>query len=241
MHIQVYSDVQAISQATADRIVQAIRETLETKSICTIALSGGSTPNMLHRLLAAEPYSTQIDWSRLHLFWGDERVVPFTDERNNARMAFETLLNHVPVPPDQIHVMRTDIPASDSAIAYEQILRQYFPEGAPSFDILLLGMGDDGHTLSLFPGLSVVQEQKNWVSSFWLEAQKMERITITAPLALMASRVFFLTAGKNKADAFRQVIQGEWNPNVYPAQLFRKAQGEVYWFIDQDLHRSAAL
>jgi 6-phosphogluconolactonase len=241
MQIQVYADVPAISRAAANRLVQVIRETLETKSICTIALSGGSTPNMLHRLLAAEPYSTQIDWSRLHLFWGDERVVPFTDERNNARMAYETLLNHVPVPPDQIHVMRTDMPASDSAIAYEQILRQYFQEGEPSFDILLLGMGDDGHTLSLFPGLAVVQEQQHWVSSFWLEAQQMERITVTAPLALLASKVFFLTAGKNKAEAFKEVIQGEWNPALYPAQLFRKAKGEVYWYIDQELQRAAAL
>ncbi|WP_431212574.1 6-phosphogluconolactonase [Puia sp. P3] len=131
----------------------------EKRDRFTIALSGGSTPRALHKLLAAAPYKDQIDWSKMHIFWGDERAVPFEDDRNNAKMAYETLLNFVTVPASQIHVMRTDIGPDESAAEYEKILHQYFdsiPGAATlpnSFDLVLLGMGDDGHTLSL-PGIA---------------------------------------------------------------------------------------
>lgn len=233
MQIQVYPDVQAISEAAARMITRAIEETLQEQELFTLVLSGGSTPKLLHGLLAQEPFRSKIDWSRVHLFWGDERCVPFEDERNNARMAFDTLISKVPVPPTQIHIMRTDIPAAESAAAYEDMLHTYFKEDGFSFDLLLLGMGDDGHTLSLFPGTEVVQEQQRWVSAFWLEAQQMERITLTAPLALRARQVFFLTAGAGKAKAFKEVIEGVWNPDQYPSQWFRKAKGEVYWLVDR--------
>src|SRR5580692_9638880 len=168
MHIQVYKDAEELSSEVAAWIAGCIAGTLKEKDRFTIALSGGSTPERLHKILAASPYKEQIDWSKLHIFWGDERAVPFDDDRNNAKMAFDTLLNFVPVPAAQIHVMRTDIPAEESAREYEKILHQYFDNTPYSFDLVLLGMGDDGHTLSLFPGMPIVHEEKAWAKSFWL-------------------------------------------------------------------------
>src|SRR5882757_8812380 len=178
MQLHVYKDGEELSFAVAKWIAGKITETLQKKDRFTIALSGGSTPQRLHKILAASPYKEQIDWSRLHIFWGDERAVPFEDSRNNAKMAYDTLLNFVPVPPAQIHVMRTDIPPEQSAAEYEKILHQYFDRTATSFDLVLLGMGDDGHTLSLFPGMPIVHEEKAWAKAFWLQAQDMSRITL---------------------------------------------------------------
>src|ERR1700755_805579 len=147
MQLHVYKDAQELSDAVAKWIADLIGETLKKKDRFTIALSGGSTPQRLHKILAASPYKEQIDWSRLHIFWGDERAVPFDDSRNNAKMAYDTLLNFVPVPAAQIHVMRTDISPEQSASEYEKLLHQYFDNTPFSFDLVLLGMGDDGHTL----------------------------------------------------------------------------------------------
>lgn len=151
MQLQVYTDAEVLSEEVAQWIAETIRETLQTQGRFTIALSGGSTPQRLHKILAASPLKEQIDWSKLHIFWGDERAVPFEDSRNNAKMAYDTLLNFVPVPASQIHVMRTDIGPEESAAEYEKILHAYFDNQSLSFDLVLLGMGDDGHTLSLFP------------------------------------------------------------------------------------------
>src|ERR1700730_18537491 len=152
MQLHVYKDAEELSHEVAGWIAGCIADTLKEKDRFSIALSGGSTPQRLHKILSASPYREQIDWSKLHIFWGDERAVPFEDSRNNAKMAYDTLLNFVPVPPAQIHVMRTDIDPEASAAAYEKILHQYFDNTPFSFDLVLLGMGDDGHTLSLFPG-----------------------------------------------------------------------------------------
>ncbi|HOA37402.1 MAG TPA: 6-phosphogluconolactonase, partial [Flavihumibacter sp.] len=159
--IHICSNAEAVAQTAASFTANRIRSVLQTQNRFCIALSGGSTPKRLHELLAAPPFREQIDWSKLHIFWGDERYVPLDDTRNNARMAYDTLLNHVPVPEDQIHLMQTDYPdPAESAHAYERILHRYFDGQPHSFDLLLLGMGDDGHTLSLFPGTEVVHEMK---------------------------------------------------------------------------------
>jgi 6-phosphogluconolactonase len=206
--------------------------TLKTQSRYTIALSGGSTPVRLHQLLASSPYKDQIDWSKLHVFWGDERAVPFNDDRNNAKMAYETLLNFVPVPADQVHVMRTDIDPKASAAEYEKILHQYFDQTATSFDLVLLGMGDDGHTLSLFPGMPVIHEEKLWATAFWLQAQDMFRITLTRTIVNRSACVVFLTAGAKKAHALKEVLKGAPNPDLYPSQVI-KPVGELHWFVDE--------
>jgi 6-phosphogluconolactonase len=232
MELHLYKDGEALSQGAAKWIAELIAATLKTSDRFTIALSGGSTPKRLHQILAASPYKEQIDWSKLHVFWGDERAVPFEDERNNAKMAYDTLLDFVPVPPAQIHVMRTDIPPEESASEYEKLLHQYFDKTPFSFDLVLLGMGDDGHTLSLFPGMPIVHEEKAWAKSFWLQAQNMSRITITKTITNRSAAVAFLTAGPAKAHALKEVLEGAYNPDKYPSQEI-KPSGELHWFVDE--------
>jgi 6-phosphogluconolactonase len=250
MELQIYSDAQQLSEAAAKWIAGLIAETLKVRDRFTIALSGGSTPKLLHKILAAPPYKDQIDWSKMHIFWGDERAVPFEDDRNNAKMAYDTLLNFVPVPPSQIHVMRTDIGPEESAIEYEKILHQYFDAtpgasaaatgvtGTPatlpnSFDLVLLGMGDDGHTLSLFPGTAIVHEEKAWAKAFFLPAQDMYRITLTKTIVNRSAHIAFLTTGTGKAHALKEVLKGAYNPDLYPSQEIKPVNGELHWFVDE--------
>ncbi len=218
----------------ANWLVANIKQTLSQQSRCTIALSGGSTPTDLFKLLASDAYKTQIDWGKLHIFWGDERDVPFTDDRNNAKQAFDVLLSHVPIPASQIHVMDTSIDAATSAKNYEHLLHQYFDNEPHSFDIVMLGMGDDGHTLSLFPGTEVVNEEVKWATAFYLTAQQMNRITITAPITNKAAAVCFLVAGKSKAPALKEVLQGNYQPNIYPSQRIKPLNGNLHWFVDKE-------
>jgi 6-phosphogluconolactonase len=232
MELHRYEDGEALSQAAAKWIAERIAATLQKADRFTIALSGGSTPKRLHQILAASPYKELVDWSRLHVFWGDERAVPFEDDRNNAKMAYDTLLNFVPVPAAQIHVMRTDIPPEQSAAEYEKLLHQYFDKTHHSFDLVLLGMGDDGHTLSLFPGMPIVHEEKAWAKSFWLPAQDMSRITLTKTITNQSAAVAFLTAGAAKAHALKAVLEGAYNPDNYPSQEI-KPSGELHWFVDK--------
>lgn len=232
MELHVYKDGEALSQAAARWIADRIAATLKEAQRFTIALSGGSTPKRLHQILAQSPYKEEIDWSKLHVFWGDERAVPFEDDRNNAKMAYDTLLNFVPVPATQIHVMRTDITPEESASEYEKLLHQYFDKTPFSFDLVLLGMGDDGHTLSLFPGMPIVHEEKAWAKSFWLPAQDMSRITITKTITNKSAAVAFLTAGAAKAHALKEVLEGAYNPDKYPSQEI-KPIGELHWFVDE--------
>jgi 6-phosphogluconolactonase len=254
MQLHVYKDADELSHSVADWITAVIGETLKDKDRFTIALSGGSTPKALHKILASPPHKDQIDWSRLHVFWGDERDVPFEDERNNAKMAYDTLLNYVPVPASQVHIMKTDLDPDASAAEYEKILHQYFdavPGAATSssgaagnhggsrellpasFDLVLLGMGDDGHTLSLFPGTEVVHEETAWVKAFYLKSQDMYRITLTRPIVNRSSRVAFLTAGAAKAHALQEVLMGSYNPDLYPSQTIKPQKGELHWFVDE--------
>jgi 6-phosphogluconolactonase len=231
MELHKYKDGEALSVAAAKWVADRITDTLRTKDRFTIALSGGSTPKRLHELLAQAPYKETLDWSRLHVFWGDERAVPFEDSRNNAKMAYDTLLDFVPVPAAQIHVMRTDISPEQSAAEYEKILHDYFDKTPYSFDLVLLGMGDDGHTLSLFPGMEIVHEEKAWAKSFWLQAQNMSRITLTKTIVNKSACVAFLTAGTAKAHALNEVLRGVYNPDLYPSQEIKPA-GELHWFVD---------
>ena len=237
MELQIYKDNDELSVEVAKWIINYIRETLREQDRFTLVLSGGGTPQKLNMLLAADPYKNEIDWSKLHIFWGDERFVPYTDERNNAKMAFDTLLDHVPVPPTQIHRMKTEnIIPEVAAGEYELILHQYFPASVPvrtSFDLVLLGMGDDGHTLSLFPGTHVMHEEFKWATSLFLPQQQMFRVTLTPPIVNRAARIAFLVTGPGKASALQQVIEGDFNPDKYPSQMIKPMPGEVYWFVDK--------
>src|SRR6266487_4263090 len=254
MALHIFKNTDELSKAVADWIVDHINKTLQQKDRFALVLSGGSTPKKLHELLSSDNYKNKIDWGKLHIFWGDERFVPFNDESNNAKMGFDTLLNHVPVPKEQIHVMQSEnITPQESAKAYQEILKQYFQSAVGSnkltviqndkpqttnhklqtFDLVLLGMGDDGHTLSLFPGKTeVIHETKKWCTSLWLESQNMYRITLTHPVVNSAAAVAFLVTGSGKAKALQEVLKGNYNPDLYPSQIIKPVNGELHWFMD---------
>ncbi|GAA4398783.1 6-phosphogluconolactonase [Nibrella viscosa] len=233
MKLHTYKDLSTLSHAVAEWLVSYVEEVLQRQDRFTIALSGGSTPQKLFALLATEPYRNRIAWNQLHVFWGDERYVPVADERNNARMASEALLNHVSIPPSQIHSWRTDIAPDASAAEYDLLLHQYFDSQQTTFDLVLLGMGDDGHTLSLFPGTDVVFEDKAWTAAYYLKAQDMYRLTLTAPVVNRAACVAFLVTGNGKADVLKEVLQGDYQPAVYPSQRVKPVSGELIWFVDE--------
>lgn len=223
-----------LSEKFAEWLVDYVAEVLKKQDRFTIALSGGSTPKKLYQLLASEKYKNKIDWSKLHFFWGDERFVPFDDERNNAKMAYEELLDHVPVDKKNIHVMETVGPEpEESAIEYEKLLHDYFDNKASTFDLVILGLGNDAHTLSLFPGYEVVAETKKWVSALYLKEQQMYRITLTAAVVNKAARVAFLVSGGDKAAALYHVLASEHEPYLYPSQAIQPFNGELYWFYDE--------
>lgn len=233
MEIKVLKDLSEISRAAADTFVEAAQQAIREKGQFTVALTGGSSPLELHKMLAQEPYSGQVDWGKCFVFWGDERWVPLDDERSNARMAFETLLNHVPVPKEQIFPMWSeDKSPQEYAAEYEKQLQLVLGEKGV-FDLIFLGMGDDGHTASLFPGTEVLNEKAAWVKAYYLDPQQMYRITLTAPLINLAKKIVFLVNGEKKAPALREVLEGERNPQQYPAQLIRSKEGNPTWLVDK--------
>lgn len=234
MELSISKDITALSRAFADWLVQYQHDVLTKQSRFTIALSGGSTPKILHELLTEEPYRSNIQWDKWHIFWGDERFVPFNDDRNNAKMAFDTLLDKVPVRQEHIHVIPTEnITPEASAAHYEAILHSYFDGQTTGLDLIILGMGDDGHTLSLFPGLPIVHENSAWASSLWLEAQDMYRVTLTQAAANHAAKVAFLAAGEKKKDVLKAVLQGPYWPDTYPSQTIKPFPGDLLWFVDE--------
>lgn len=232
--LYIAEDTEALARHAAGWLADYIQEVLLKRNRFTIALSGGGTPKKLYRWLASATFKNKIDWKQLHVFWGDERFVPFTDDSNNAKMAFDELLSQVPVPENQVHVMQTDIDPDLSAAAYEHLLHRYFDKQLYTFDLVLLGLGDNSHTLSLFPGYdNIVFEKESWVKAFWLEEQGMYRITLTSPVVNNAGRIAFLVSGSEKSAALQHVISGRYDPARYPAQVIRPLNGELYWFVDK--------
>ena len=233
--VKKFDDLTRLNEEAAQLFIETAREAIDKNGRFTVALTGGSSPIGLYRLLASEPYRKQVQWENVFVFWGDERWVPLTDDLSNAKMAFETLLMHVPVPEEQIFPMRAEgISPDDFAHSYEQILRNHLqPSGC--FDLVLLGMGGDGHTASWFPYTGVLKEYDKWVAAYFLEAQDMYRITLTIPVVNRAAKVAVITYGPSKAEALYEVLHGERNIEKYPAQLIdRGEQGRVTWFVDEE-------
>ena len=249
MQYHIAKNIDELSITVANAMVEYIQTILQKQDRFSLVLSGGSTPKKLHQVLSSAAYINKIDWTKVHIFFGDERFVPFADDRNNAKMAFDTLLNLVAVNPSNIHIMPTEnISPEESANAYEQILHTYFNtsglshgssltenNSGNSFDLVLLGMGDDGHTLSLFPGQhEIIFETAKWCKALWLQSQNMFRITLTHALVNKAATIFFLVSGKGKAIVLNQVINGIYKPEVYPSQIIQPNNGELHWFLDRE-------
>lgn len=227
--LEVFKDKEILSDEAARFFVTKAAEAIEARGKFTVALTGGSSPSIMHKLLKTT-YKDQIDWSKVFVFWCDERWVPIADERSNAGTAFDEFLNDLDIPASQIFPMYKDgFTAVDYAAEYESIMGTVLEEGA-IFDLIFLGMGDDGHTASLFPGQAVIHETEKKVDAFFLEAQDMYRITLTAPVLNKAREVAFLVFGEKKAPALFEVLKGEANVDLYPSQIIKK---EAVWFVDE--------
>ncbi len=223
--------------AAAKEVVQAVRDCRNAGRECRVALAGGSTPQGLYRLLTGDPYRTQISWDHLRVFWGDERTVAPDHQESNYRMAKEALLSHVPIPSNQVFRIEGEVPAGEAAARYETVLREQFNLASgevPRFDLILLGMGPDGHTASLFPGTSAVTESKELVSAPWVEKLQTYRVTLTPPVLNAAKHVVFLVSGVDKATALQVVLEGPADPARYPAQVVNPTAGHLVWLVHQD-------
>jgi len=234
--VLVVSDLSAAAAAAAERIARRCEQAATSRGECAIALSGGETPRALYARLASDPFRRRIPWLRLRVFWGDERGVPPDDPRSNYRMARETLLDAVPVPDDRIHRMPAERPDREAAAeAYAALLRAHLPQtadGWPRFDLVLLGLGDDAHTASLFPHSPALRETRRAVLAVEAPHLRMTRMTLTPPVLNHARDIIFLVAGPQKAQAVRAVLEGPRQPDAVPAQAIRPVDGALVWIVD---------
>jgi 6-phosphogluconolactonase len=237
--LEIFHDPETLIRAAAEKMIRLGAAAAEKNGMFTVALSGGSTPRPLYTRLATERFAGAIDWSRVHLFWGDERCVPPDDPRSNYRMVRESLLDAVALPPENLHRIHGEEDPTVAAAAYERELRAFFgskgAEGPPraGFDLVLLGLGGDGHTASLFPGMPAVKEQRRWVMAQFMETLSMWRITLTPPVINAAKDVIFLVSGAEKARRLRDVLEGPLQPEILPAQMIKPAQGRPLWLVDE--------
>jgi len=233
MKLHIFKNKEEMSDHLAQWICDVITESLKTQEFFSLVLSGGETPKLLFRKLASTKFKEQINWKRIHIFWADERVVPFTDDRNNAKIAHDLLISHVDIPSEQVHIMRTDIEPNFSVDQYRKLLHTYFDHTPQSFDLVLLGMGDDGHTLSLFPDSPLIEEHIHWVNAVFVKKQEMYRITLMPLLVNKASKIAFMVDGANKATVLQEVLEGEYMPTKLPSQMIKAPDGELHWFLDE--------
>jgi 6-phosphogluconolactonase len=233
--VEIFSDRDALIRAEAERIVKLLRNAIAARGRCVLSLSGGATPKPLYQLLATPPYAGRIDWSRVHLFWGDERCVPPDHPESNYRMTREALLDRVTIPSMNVHRIRGEDDPEQAAAAYERLLRQTFgPQDPParSFDVVLLGMGPDGHTASMFPGTAAPTETQRWAMAVHLERpREMWRVTLTTVVLNAAADVTFLVAGADKAPRLREVLEARGERSL-PVQRIQPAQGTLHWMVD---------
>jgi 6-phosphogluconolactonase len=231
--IQIYNTTEEINTAAADLFTAAAQDAIAKRGKFTAVLTGGSSPVGIYKLLASDAYKNKIDWSKVYIFWGDERWVSLNDDLSNAKMSYAALLSHVPIPSENIFEMYKDgVTPEDYAVTYEQSIRKILGEEG-KFDFIFLGMGDDGHTASLFPREAVLNEQNKWVDAYFLAPQNMYRITLTAPLINKAEKIIVVTFGEKKAHALKEVTKGEYNPSLYPTQLIKPVSGELVFLVDK--------
>lgn len=205
---------------------------LKKKERYSFVLSGGSTPKKLYHILA-DDFKDKVDWQRVDFFWGDERYVPFDDDRNNGKMAYSSLLTPLGIPEKNIYRIPVSPTPENAAKQYEEILKKYLTnESDQRFDLALQGMGADGHTLSVFPGSVLLNNQTDWVQSVYNSGDQLQRITMLPHLVSHSANIIFMVSGKEKADTLKAVIGGEYNPSLYPSQLFRN-NDNVMWFLDE--------
>ena len=235
--IRILPDGAAIARRAAQEFVQAAASAVRERGSFNVVLSGGSTPKALYRLLVNDPaLRSQVPWDKIRLFFGDERHVPPDHPDSNFRMATEAMISKSPLKPEQVTRIKGDYPDADrAALEYEKDLREYFKlkDGEyPRFDLVLAGMGNEGHTLSLFPGTKALHADTRIVVRNWVGKLCTERITLTAPAASNAARIIFMVTGADKALALKGVLEGPYEPEQLPAQLLQPKNGKLLWLVD---------
>jgi 6-phosphogluconolactonase len=232
LNLHVCDDAEEVARRVAARFAEVARESVRERGSFSVALAGGSTPRGVYELLASDPWRDEDFWPKTHVFFGDERAVPPDHADSNYRMVSETLLARLPIPPQNIHRMRGEGDATANASLYEDELRSFFGEVEwPRFDLVMLGMGEDGHTASLFPSTRALRESGAWASANWVDKLHAWRITLTAKAINHARHVLFVVTGAAKAEALAGVLEGRGEPEQLPARFIQPA-GTLEWFID---------
>lgn len=230
--IYVFDNTDSLLISLADMIVAKAGEAIRTRGRFSFVLSGGSSPKKLFELLASNSYRSKLEWNSIYFFFGDERNVPATHSDSNYLMAKKALFEPLVIREVQVFRMLTELGAAEAAADYERKLNSFFGGTRTDFDLVLLGLGDDAHTASLFPGTPVLHENQKLVASCFVPKVNMDRITLTAPCINQARAVAFLVFGASKAEAIRQIVEGERDFEKYPAQLIAPS-GELLWYIDK--------
>jgi 6-phosphogluconolactonase len=235
-NIKILPDATALFHAAANEFIRCAHESILNHGRFSVALSGGSTPRGVYSLLAQRP--NDLPWNKIFVFFGDERNVPPDHPDSNYRMAYEALLSKAPIPAANVFRVRAEWDAKQAAQEYEDQLRSFFalkPDKFPRFDLIMLGLGDDGHTASLFPGSAALNETSRLVVANWVEKFKQYRITLTYPVINHAAEIMFLVSGAGKAQILKNVLSGEGEK--YPVQGVRPENGVLLWLVDQDSAR----
>ena len=232
--IRVFKDAEEVARAAAICFVDIAVGSISARGRFSVALAGGSTPRRAYELLASEEHRDRIAWSKVHIFFGDERCVPPTHADSNYRMADEAMISLLPIPSQNVHRMVGEGDAIANASLYEDDLQTFF-DGAPwpGFDLVLLGMGDDGHTASLFPGTRALSERTAWVVANWVEKLSTYRITLTPPAINHAANIIFLVSGVGKDERLPEVLRGARDPQRLPSQLIQPVAGTLLWLVDK--------
>lgn len=233
--VRVFPDVVALNIAGAGEFARAARDAVAARGRFAVALAGGSTPRTVYLQLAAEDHSdaNRLPWDRIHVFFGDERCVPPDHPESNFRMASESLLTRVPIPPGNVHRLRGEEDPARAAAAAEQELREFFGAGLPRFDLVLLGLGADGHTASLFPNTEALRETSRSVVANWAPKLNAHRLTLTFPALNEAAEVNFLVTGTEKARVLGEVLRPAQEAQAHPARSVRPTHGRLLWLVDE--------
>jgi len=233
----IADDLESLCEQAAEFVVRCITDRASVESRVPVVLSGGTTPKGVYEQLAGENFKRRVPWNRMHLFWGDERLVSPDHPESNYFLAYETLISRVPIPRENVYrIPGEKADPEKAADEYEQTLRDFFRPSRgewPVFDLVLLGIGADGHTASLFPGSSVLQEKKRWVAAPYVEKLKSYRITLTMPVFNYARQVIFLAAGEEKAQVVKELQAGNHTRARLPFQLVQPHDGRLVFFLDK--------
>jgi 6-phosphogluconolactonase len=232
--IHVFPDLEALSRAAATSFVDTSRKSITSKGTFTVALSGGSTPRSLYLLLSSDHYTRAIDWQHVHVFWADERCVPPDREQSNFKLAFDAFLSKVPIPRGNVHRIKGEESPEQGAKEYNAALSEFFGQSVlPAFDLILLGLGEDGHTASLFPGSPALAEQEHLAVAIRKQPPELDRISLTLPVLNNALRIIFLVSGKAKAPIVQEILENPEAKRKYPAGLVRPATDGLFWLVDK--------